>query len=1668
MNPENYFLSTEPNEEICVVDEYQKRGTSFPVAVRTNGHFEHCFALMDTGASRSCISYKMFLKIKKPKWSSKSIPRVCTADGSDLGSLGRIDLQLKLGDREVIQDFVVCRQLKCDIILGADFGKNNCAGVEWTAQRTRVLSLNGIPAIEVEENELGLPVTAAFHVKVPPRHNGVFQVNIHGDTNGAHIISANSQFLEKNPNVYQHEISIISDNVSQPFPLIAVTNLDFAKMLHIGKGEIIGFARPESEEVMYIATSDQIDMDPCIDNAPRNWIPPRKRKTLQRPCETFDSSRKSTQCPSEKDQLQHSEDRLYDKSRESNLQQSTHANMMKVKAKELGDKKSIDQLLDESRNREASVISDDVEAKYRHPEDMFSNRLYDESTESKHLESWDEIQEVIESDFLISPGDIYPSRKIELQDAEISKETMEKFEVLCEEQHEAFSKNNQDIGKTQLIEMEIDTGGSVPLAQSPYTLPLKHYDWVRKEIETLEKAGVIERSLSPWASPVIVVPKKSAPDEPPRRQLCIDYRRVNALQQEIKRTDKSTGCLTLYPLPKIDEMFAKLGGAKIFSTIDLRSTYYHIGLTRESQAKSAFVVPMGKWQFKRTPFGLSQAPAYFQLLIDQVLMGCGEFAMGYLDDIIVFSKSEEEHLHHLEEIFKRLRHFDLKMKRQKSSFFKKHIQYLGHLVSEQGFEPLPEKLEAIRTMPHPKSPKEVKQFLGLIGYYRKFIPRFSDLSRPLTRLTRHDAKFEWDQQCQKSFDHLRELLMQYPILRYPDPKKGYTVFTDASGIGWSGVLTQEYSDEKGRVKNHPICYVSGQFRGSQLNWAALTKEAYAIYMSIRRLVFYVADADVTIKCDHLPLKKFFTKQTLNSKVNNWAVELEQFNLKLDWIMGSKNTLADTLSRLLDVCPKAKLEPEPPGQEFGCYCFEEMKPIEVDYIEEIETVQIQESENLKEIKLPLKGWQMELLQKHDSTCREIAKKLRQDKHMNKLFLLKNSIVYRLWCEDGRTSDCIVVPEVLRGPLLMLAHNYSGHNGFRRTYNAMKRQYYWPGMRKDILRHCKGCYQCALQNQGTGEAGFDHFKVPALPMEFICMDLVGPISPQTSRGNKYMLTVIDMLTGYTIAVPIMDKRSETVCKAYRDSVYCIFGGSSRILTDNGTEFKSREMKQICEDLDIKQVFSPVYTPQANGRLEGWHRFLKACIAKHIRGADVEWDELIPLAVSAYNFFPCQSSKESPFVLMFGRDPITPIAKLLEPKLKFYGEKGTGVNMDTLRKLYTVAAENIRKAREKQPRQETPPPKLKVNDLVLVKDPESVAFDPKYMPNYRTTAVYGRNRIEVQDEKGNKSIRRAAHVKICEPTSKVIAQLPPQSVYEQYGRTSKLLIHPKDVPEIPLELFSGRPETEEVDTSDESKNHEKSGVEVNEQLDVNSDVMPLTDSMFTINDTLDESRNREQYGLHTENGKESLEVNMLTEITDAGIDSSDESKNRPGVTILEVDGGRMKTVVADSHIQGDSDSNDALQTRTFRSTLTMKLTSRSSKTIIDVTNMGDQDQERTKKSWMEKSTMPDPSDNSTSRDNRCSVSSPQQPEQPVTPAMQSGSIDTTVVNKRDIDECCVTNKCECSKQDSKQMSNQWLSNTFSMITSGILGKSKIEKGKVLTENVDVNSNTKLVFKPEFNFFL
>ena len=334
----------------------------------------------------------------------------------------------------------------------------------------------------------------------------------------------------------------------------------------------------------------------------------------------------------------------------------------------------------------------------------------------------------------------------------------------------------------------------------------------------------------------------------------------------------------------------------------LKGGYHHIALAKSSRAKTAFVMPFGKYEFLMVPFGLAQAPAYFQLLMNKVLKGL-KFTMTYLDDIIIFSQDEAQHLEHLEMVFNHLWEAGLKMKRSKCDFFKREIHYLSHLILPEGISPLPNKLDSIKHMPAPNSAKEIKQFLGLTGYYRKFVPRFADISRPLTTLKKKDAKFEWTSACQKSFELLKEVLRGEPVLKYADTSRPYTLYTDASKYGWAGVLTQPHKgtiDGKSTTTDHPVAFISGLFRGSQLNWAALKKEAFAIYMSVKKLSFYLTDAQILLRSDHKPLEKFLLKSTLNSKVNNWAMELEAFNIQFDYIKGSNNILADTLSHLISI------------------------------------------------------------------------------------------------------------------------------------------------------------------------------------------------------------------------------------------------------------------------------------------------------------------------------------------------------------------------------------------------------------------------------------------------------------------------------------------------------------------------------------------------------------------------------------------------------------------------------------------------------------------------------------------------------------------------------------------------------------------------------------------------
>ena len=557
-------------------------------------------------------------------------------------------------------------------------------------------------------------------------------------------------------------------------------------------------------------------------------------------------------------------------------------------------------------------ICKDTPIAYIHEEDVSCEYLeINEIVESMQGINWVPLSKckIVKFDLVYSPAQITEHQKVELKDHNASKETKQQFEELKAKYPEVFSINNEDIACTQMVTMDIDMGDSPPVCQKPYTLPLKHYSWVQLEIETLEWAGVIKKSISPWANPIVVIPKKSAPGEPPRHRMCIDFRKLNELQPEVHCANSETGGnISLVPLPKIDEMYGRLQGAKVFTTLDLRSGYYHIGLSENSKAKTAFVTPFGKYQFEAVPFGLAQALAYFQQLITIVLQGYSDFAMAYLDDIIIFSKNKAEHLELIEIIFQKLKEAGLKLKESKCDFFKKEIHYLGHLISDKGIYPLPEKLDTIQNMLKLRNPKEIKQFLGVCGYYRKFVPHFADILRPLAKLTGHKVKWDWCTKCDLSFQMMKDFMISAPILKYPDTTKPYTIFTDASKYGWAGVLTQEHTsvmDGKEVTTNHPISFVSGMFWGSQLNWAAMVKEAYAIYMTVKKLTFYLTGQEITLWSNHLPLKKFLNHKILNNTVDNWVVEIESFKIKFIHIAGKDNILADTLSRLINIDPDVK-------------------------------------------------------------------------------------------------------------------------------------------------------------------------------------------------------------------------------------------------------------------------------------------------------------------------------------------------------------------------------------------------------------------------------------------------------------------------------------------------------------------------------------------------------------------------------------------------------------------------------------------------------------------------------------------------------------------------------------------------------------------------------------------
>ena len=359
--------------------------------------------------------------------------------------------------------------------------------------------------------------------------------------------------------------------------------------------------------------------------------------------------------------------------------------------------------------------------------------------------------------------------------------------------------------------------------------------------------------------------------------------------------------------------------------------------------------------------------------------------------------------------------------------------------------------------------KEVKQFLGLIGYYCKFIPIFSDLAQALNASTRKNVSFEWTPICQESFKLLKTSLMTEPILTYPDPNLPYVLFTDASKYAWACVLTQEktHKIEEIEVKIlHPITYMSGLFWGSQLNWACLTKEAYAIYMSIKKLSYYLEDTDITLRSDYLPLKKFLVKNTLNSKVNNWAIEISPFHITFKYIKGIKNTLADTKSRLINIDPQVQQDSEPEGYEFGYYMFDTLPMLEVSSIETTQDTSVCVNDNNDAnnnlLELPIDKDTLFQLQQKDWFCVNILAQIEKGNIIEgQLYVIQDKLLKRYVVDGDNTYETIVLPRALIAQILKIALHNLGHNGTHRAYTLLKRLYYWKGLKPCVRKHIHRC-------------------------------------------------------------------------------------------------------------------------------------------------------------------------------------------------------------------------------------------------------------------------------------------------------------------------------------------------------------------------------------------------------------------------------------------------------------------------------------------------------------------------------------------------------------------------------------------------------------------------------------
>ncbi len=444
-----------------------------------------------------------------------------------------------------------------------------------------------------------------------------------------------------------------------------------------------------------------------------------------------------------------------------------------------------------------------------------------------------------------------------LTDTDIQGEELLLLKLFLHKNLDVFALTELDLGRSTAVKFRIDTGNAIPIRQWPYRVPESQKEEVLRQLRKLEEASIISPSNSPWASPLVIVKKKDG-----TLRLCVDYRKVNAV------THKDS-----FPLPRIDELLDHLGKAKYFSTLDLFAGYHQIDIAEQDRHKTAFITFAGLYHWNAIPFGLANAPPVFQRTLEFILLGLNwKNCLVYIDDIICFSSDFETHLRDLSAIFQRLRDGNLKCKPKKCFFIRPKVPYLGHIISKNGVEPDASKVKAVLTMPSPKDLTTLRQGLGFLQFYRKFIPLFAHLASPLYSLMRKGVPFKWTKDCEDAFRSLIERLVKSPILAFPDFQKEFLLATDASGVGIGAVLSQLGEDGL----EHPVAYSSRILQKHERNYSTIEKECLAIVWGIKEFKHYLYGRPFVVITDHSPLSYMYQSTTDSVRLQKWRLQLQQY------------------------------------------------------------------------------------------------------------------------------------------------------------------------------------------------------------------------------------------------------------------------------------------------------------------------------------------------------------------------------------------------------------------------------------------------------------------------------------------------------------------------------------------------------------------------------------------------------------------------------------------------------------------------------------------------------------------------------------------------------------------------------------------------------------------------